>query len=165
MNHGPRHPNPLYHIHSCQRICQISPNAGWRRSVRRNKAVHHMFLSFPLSNLDLLHISLTTPPSSLSSAPTIPPSLSTFSSPPPFPLALSSGYSPGFMIISTERPLHPAACLLFFTDKKVGLVRAGFRFFNTLAIKTASYRLRAAAGTGVGRKSVGWLLAGMLTLV
>ena len=55
---------------------------------------------------------------------------------------------------STDRPRHPAACrdLLGGDDKFACLTAPGCpRWCNTFAAKTLSYRLRAAAGTGVGR--------------
>jgi hypothetical protein len=77
----------------------------------------------------------------------------------------------GLVIRSTDNPLHPAACLVFFAA--LGLNNAGLlcacnfsalRLCKTFALNTSVYRLRAVSGTGVGREDcfVGLLRAWVL---
>ncbi|KAL7283696.1 LOW QUALITY PROTEIN: hypothetical protein ACG7TL_003132 [Trametes sanguinea] len=100
---------------------------------------------FPF-NLDSFQIARTTCPSSRSSAPTsssTDPERDTGAGP---TLATS-----GFVIKSTESPRHPAAWRVFRSGGD--LARSMCRAASTFPMKTASYRLRAAGGTGVGRAS------------
>lgn len=86
-----------------------------RRPVEDGSQSFHMSRSLPRSSFEALQMSLTIRPPSLSSGPTGTGSVSSS-------LSLSTsfkgslGCSSGLVIRSTESPLQPAACLLFFTD-------------------------------------------------
>ena len=108
------------------------------------------------SNRDSFQIARTIAPSNLSSAPTsdssIEPAREPATDPVPELGALSGpGIASGFVIKSTESPRHPAA----WRGLRGGgdLARSICRTASTFPLNTASYRLRAAGGTGVGRES------------
>lgn len=114
-----------------------------RRPVEDGSQSFHMSRSLPRSSFEALQTSLTIRPPSLSSGPTGSKSVSSSSS---LSVSLEGiiGRSSGLVIRSTESPLQPAACLLFFTDNvddggDFGLAfLATFRRLITVATNKAS---------------------------
>ena len=94
--------------------------------LQLRQCTHHISRSFLRSSLEHFHIAATTCPLNLSSGPTSP---STASGAP---------FSCGFVIRSTDSPLHPAACRVFLPIGGDGALADILRCTRIFLLKTVS---------------------------